>query len=517
MVLFILYSAKQTTIATIRMASFKHTVTRNLQCPVCLELMTEPTQLSCSHTFCKGCLASLMTRNIPCPTCHQKYDVVGGDESYLKENFPLKDLIADVKDKGYPCNVCQAGSRATCYCCDCDKNICRACSEEHTEWLLNKNHKIISLSDMRQGKVVIEKGVICKEHEPGEEEHECTDVCVTCEKFICIKCRVRNHEGHIAQSAADFKAYSASEVRSLQARAGCKIREMNSHIDSLQADRNKVVNHLDGLKQQIDEYYEDLVRILNERKSVLQMQCDKEKAKLCQTFDGSITSIENLCESIKSASDVAGKSTEAPLKTDTISTYYSSRRELNRILNRNTLVNSEDPEIFRLLQTLYFEKNLRKQKELELGQVQYVKLELKRCVDLGKDCMNAITTADAFCMAVGSQFGGARIYNVEGDLKRTILKDVNIRSLAAFVGGWYAVGDLTNAITVYQLGGSKCNVSFKSLSHDDGGHCGFTIDSCNNLYVSYRKAKKIYRFDPGVGMQQGKQCAMLLNLYKSVP
>ena len=260
------------------MASFEHAITRSLQCPICLDLMTEPKLLSCSHTFCKICLTDLLaskagSNSLTCPVCRSVTEVENGNVSNLKTNIPLKSLIADVKDKGVLCEVCEAESLAVFYCCDCKHNMCGACHEQHGKWKPNKNHKVVSVSDIRQGKVVLKKKVLCKDHDPGEE-HECTDVCNTCKKLICLRCRMLEHEkeGHDVKSFKKFNAAFSKELESLLKEANTKTETLNDYIVSLDEKQTDSIKHIEGVKVEVNELYQQALKKLNESKALIRYE-----------------------------------------------------------------------------------------------------------------------------------------------------------------------------------------------------------------------------------------------------
>eukprot|EP00057_Strongylocentrotus_purpuratus_P011734 XP_011666208.1 PREDICTED: E3 ubiquitin-protein ligase RNF152-like [Strongylocentrotus purpuratus] len=66
---------------------------KNLECPICLSFFKEPKILTCSHTFCKGCLETLLESrgNLLCPTCREETSVPAGDVVGDHRSDPLPD------------------------------------------------------------------------------------------------------------------------------------------------------------------------------------------------------------------------------------------------------------------------------------------------------------------------------------------------------------------------------------------------------------------------------------------
>ena len=56
---------------------FVEEVPKDLYCPLCLEVLTEPYLTDCGHHFCNGCLAPLLKDKEPCPVCREaEYEVM---------------------------------------------------------------------------------------------------------------------------------------------------------------------------------------------------------------------------------------------------------------------------------------------------------------------------------------------------------------------------------------------------------------------------------------------------------
>uniref|UniRef100_A0A6B2L610 RING-type E3 ubiquitin transferase n=1 Tax=Arcella intermedia TaxID=1963864 RepID=A0A6B2L610_9EUKA len=84
----------------------------HLECTVCYSVFVEPLVLPCGHTFCKGCLASVKSKN--CPLCRLPF----GNLESLPKNWILWHLIEEmntVKDTEMLCGDCHK-SLQQCSC-----------------------------------------------------------------------------------------------------------------------------------------------------------------------------------------------------------------------------------------------------------------------------------------------------------------------------------------------------------------------------------------------------------------
>uniref|UniRef100_A0A8C3US15 RING-type domain-containing protein n=1 Tax=Catharus ustulatus TaxID=91951 RepID=A0A8C3US15_CATUS len=65
---------------------------KNLECPICLDVVQEPVSTKCDHIFCRFCMFKLLSKKkkgvVECPLC--KTEVT---KRSLKENSKFKQLI----------------------------------------------------------------------------------------------------------------------------------------------------------------------------------------------------------------------------------------------------------------------------------------------------------------------------------------------------------------------------------------------------------------------------------------
>ena len=486
------------------MASFEHAVTRSLQCPICLDLMTEPKLLSCSHTFCKKCLTDLLaskagSNSLTCPVCRSETEVENGDVSNLKTNIPLKSLIADVKDKGALCEVCETESLAVFYCCDCEHNMCGKCHEQHGKWKPHKNHKVVNVSDIRQGKVVLKKKVLCKNHDQGVE-NESTDVCITCKKFICLRCRMLDHEkkGHDVQSLEEYNASSTKKIESLLNEADIKTKTIDKYIVFVDREREKDIKHIEGVQAEADTVYQEELKQLNERKTLIDKKCNDEKEWIGRKFDKFQVEGKNQQACIKSACELATKSSKTPLDGDTVAIRESLCAELKSVLSQKDPDNSIVNDTSKHVQTLKFEQ-APGVNELVLGSVEYKKWTKEDVALPTKNSMNCIIPLKTGEMAVGCKNGKIEIISSVGELLNTVKYERGIQMMACLTNRRYAILDGTNSICILTSDWNKLPLAFETMNKQEAGSGYIAVDTRDSVYVSYRKFKKIQIFSVSGG------------------
>src|SRR6218665_1595085 len=105
------------------------------ECPICMNVFTDPRILPCIHTFCFECLrhTSEATQknsgdNMPCPLCRKVFIIPADGVNGVQKNFFMENLL-DVK------TTIQVGKSCTKhihkpldhYCAECRKTVCVLC------------------------------------------------------------------------------------------------------------------------------------------------------------------------------------------------------------------------------------------------------------------------------------------------------------------------------------------------------------------------------------------------------
>lgn len=119
-------------------------------CSICLQLMTEPMNIDCGHSFCRLCLMKILENKIPvmfgggshCPLCK----VIFRRES-LRPNKQLENLIETIKEMDHEKLCEEHGEQLQLFCEDDHQFICWRCERAPQ----HKGHVITLVEDVREG------------------------------------------------------------------------------------------------------------------------------------------------------------------------------------------------------------------------------------------------------------------------------------------------------------------------------------------------------------------------------
>ena len=192
-----------------------------------------------------------------------------GDVMNLKTIVSLKSVVEDVRNSQQLCEMCQTSSEAVQFCQECEKNMCNECLENHNKWSPNLKHTVVLVKDIQERKVVLQGKVsYCQEHEELDgQQNICSDVCLTCKKFICMRCRMLLHEkkGHTVVDAGEYKASFLRKIIVLQAVGKAKAASIELHLAVIESQTKRFTDYIDRMYDEIAKVYIESAKKLNER------------------------------------------------------------------------------------------------------------------------------------------------------------------------------------------------------------------------------------------------------------
>ncbi|XP_072182420.1 uncharacterized protein [Diadema setosum] len=482
------------------MATFHQIISKNLECPICLTLFNQPKSLTCSHTFCKKCLHRISQTQsdkdtINCPICRKGTPLPSGDVDKLQTNIPLSSLVDEVKTKNPTCTVCATDEKspAVSYCQDCGKYLCKSCEVGHSIWKLFSTHEVVPVTEVFSGKVLFKRRRKCKKH-PSEDE-EC--FCTACREYTCCKCGMLRHSqaGHQIEEAAIHEEKVIKNISELKKGVKSKKATAENHIEFIETQRNEITSMFRKLNDDIDKTYEEYMQLLSDRRDALKIQVKHWSQKFEKKLQVMEEESRQRISHMNAMEELVTNGMKVPLERDALFTHDTLCENLKSLLGRDDPDDRSPRGLAERVQKISF-RRYEKINELCLGELDGYTWDVKADVELASgSCMDCMTCApDGIKMAVCSWKGGIHLYRPDGELHETVLKDVRIRQTKFLSDGRSVVRDNNEKMTVYTPEWEKLNVTFEDMSCADGEYGSLTVDRDDNIYVAYRKPKKIRVF-----------------------
>ncbi|KAJ8321333.1 hypothetical protein KUTeg_001191 [Tegillarca granosa] len=186
---------------------------------------------------------------------------------------------------------------------DCRDLLCKTCSDIHTLTRLTINHRIVDLSEVREGKyddqIRSSQGILCSVHEKEKFQY----FCATCDKPVCRDCVLLSHKLHECMTIEDALKSRIGEIRVL-------MKEVEGCLKNHTADEeilNKQLKELRTKESQLhslanklaDLVVEDVHRQRKEVKEKITQCFMKPKEEALEKIQKRTNTTKNLKESLE--------------------------------------------------------------------------------------------------------------------------------------------------------------------------------------------------------------------------
>ena len=296
-------------------------LTKEAECPLCLDTVNNPKTLPCIHSFCLECLdkhANFARRQlqttIKCPVCQTSFQIPEGDSF---KNSPtsyhlnrLVDVLA-LKDGGtqaQKCSSCDENNSASSYCFVCQIFLCTVCFEAHQRLKTTRGHRnvVIEKLNVQDVQELIHRPVMCSQqyHENQPLEFYCEE----CKVLICQKCCIVSHNRHTMtdtqKAAQEQKMQMKDALEKVKAETviyESKIRKQRELMD-------KTKNEILSAETKITDAVEERIRELREHERVMKAKFaeiykaqQKHHATQLENFELVLTQLQSCIERGESA------------------------------------------------------------------------------------------------------------------------------------------------------------------------------------------------------------------------
>ena len=310
----------------------------HLLCPVCHQLLKNPKYLPCHHSYCEECLEKMQVQSkLICTECRNETIVPPEGVKDLPSNYFMdhlvNKLILNCKVEGeikVKCEECDEDNSVVVFCTDCKLFLCHFCKESHKYSKSHCSHNLISLTELRSSKDLIQsksKFPTCQEHDLELEYY-----CETCEKLVCLQC-TGEHEDHKYDVVKKVANKYQNELKEITAPMEVMIEDLSKTCDAIGEMKTTIKQQGDKISEEIDLYYEKVFnKLLKQKEQVKQQVQDtvsqKEKAMIIQLEE--VMYIQDKILSIKRIRDALQPSSDQEVVSAKSQLTYSMKRLTER-------------------------------------------------------------------------------------------------------------------------------------------------------------------------------------------
>ena len=239
------------------------------ECSICYEGYNDekkcPRLLSCGHSFCSSCLERLLHGNsIDCPKCRHAVAVPTGVQGLLK-NFALLDIVKEApKEQAghtehtgtHDCEACDDKHSATFFCLDCKENICKTAAQFHKRSKTSRDHRVVSLDELKANPQLASVSVLCPEH---NDQFRFFDN--DCGRVICRDCYALNHSGHKCVIVAEAASKYRQEMKVLATKASSQVEKIKAAKDQVEKEFNSIEKACRERRAEIEGFFREVRHI----------------------------------------------------------------------------------------------------------------------------------------------------------------------------------------------------------------------------------------------------------------
>ena len=215
------------------------------------------------------------------PECRKTSVVPSGGVKQLPNNFFINRLLDEVAlkrkvegEEEAKCDLCVRGDldAVEVLCLDCGAFLCTRCFDNHKYSKDYQNHNMMPLNELRSKKegIIIKpksKFALCQEH-----ELELNFYCETCDQLVCQYCIMKDHLKHDHDTVKKMATKHRKQLDKIMEPVEKMIEGLSVARKKVSNMRNKIGVQADDIDKEIDRYYEELHRRLQQQRDELKKE-----------------------------------------------------------------------------------------------------------------------------------------------------------------------------------------------------------------------------------------------------
>ncbi|XP_049928835.1 zinc finger protein RFP-like isoform X5 [Epinephelus moara] len=285
-------------------------------CSICLDVFTDPVSTPCGHNFCKTCITTHWSTNVPyqCPNCKEVFD----PRPQLRVNTFISEMAAQFRQSAQqkassssseqqvskpgevPCDVCTGTKlKALKSCLVCLESYCETHLEPHLTRSGLKRHQLIDPVENLEGRM-------CLKHDKLLELF-----CKTDQMCVCMLCTVLDHKTHdVVPLREEYEGKKAelgkteAEIQQMIQKRRLKIEEIKHSVELSEEDADREiadgVQVFTALKESVERSQAELMDTIKEKQRKTEKQAEgfiKELEQEISELKKRSTEVEQLSRS----------------------------------------------------------------------------------------------------------------------------------------------------------------------------------------------------------------------------
>ncbi|XP_077399579.1 E3 ubiquitin-protein ligase TRIM39-like [Vanacampus margaritifer] len=261
---------------------------KQLECPLCEQVLNDPVTTPCGHNFCQACLQRRWgdSEDCSCPACDKAF----ATRPEISVNAAFKELADTFKrmtlgpssslppqDGEVPCDVCAAASlqvRAVKSCLVCLTSYCHAHLEAHRSVTTLMAHRLMApAADLRER--------LCGQHNQLLELF-CWDE----QQCVCRFCTESQHKGHHVVPIDEESAERKVQMKTTQADFEQKIQERQNKVEEIQNALKLSNISAANEKTKNKHLFARLISLAEERREAVDAEVEQSQRASEQRADG---------------------------------------------------------------------------------------------------------------------------------------------------------------------------------------------------------------------------------------
>ncbi|KAM9305390.1 uncharacterized protein PAF06_013938 [Gastrophryne carolinensis] len=258
-----------------------------LNCSICLHIYAEPVTLRCGHSFCLGCIRSVLDAQqglgaYSCPECRAEYP----RRPALQRNMKLCNIVEhfrssnpEQKKSGVYCTYCvQHPIPAVKTCLMCEASLCEVHLSVHSK---SVDHILTEPTGSIEGRK-------CSAHDEILKYFCCKDVAC-----ICVSCCVfGEHRGHRVELLQEASEKKKGRLRNVLEKLTWKRDETEKNIQQLQEHRKAVQERALEVTAKVSAWFIELQEQLKALEQQVLADISRLKEKVALSVSDLIQELE---------------------------------------------------------------------------------------------------------------------------------------------------------------------------------------------------------------------------------